>query len=451
MFSKILVANRGEIAVRILRACNELGVPSVVAYSEADRDSLPVRMAEESVCIGPASSARSYLNIPSIISAAVITGCDAVHPGYGFLSENTYLSEICERVGITFIGPPRSVIEQMSDKVTARRTMREAGVPIVPGVEEPLVGLERASRVARDIGYPVLLKAAAGGGGRGMRVVRAPEELSGLFSIAASEAEVAFSDGRLYIEKYLDQPRHVEVQVLGDKHGRIIHLGERDCSIQRRQQKMIEESPPPNLSDRTRDDLRKAAVRGARKIGFHNAGTFEFLIEPSGRFYFIEMNTRIQVEHPVTELVTGLDLLKWQIRLAAGETLTVEQKDVRFRGHALECRITAEDYERNFAPVVGVIDMYLPPGGPGIRVDSHLFTGYTVPTHYDPLLGKLLAWGDTREEAISRMQRALHETIISGIRTTIPFHQRVLEDSEFRAGRVHTRFIESRILTEPGQ
>jgi acetyl-CoA carboxylase biotin carboxylase subunit len=445
LFEKILIANRGEIAVRIVRACRELGVRAVVAYSEADRDSLAVRLADESVCIGPAASARSYLNIPAVISAALVCGCDALHPGYGFLAENTYLSEICERVGLAFIGPPRNVIEQMSDKASARRVMREAGVPILPGVEEPLSNVDRAARTARDIGYPVLLKAIAGGGGRGMRVVRAPEDLGSAFAMASSEADAAFSDGRLYMEKYLDTPRHVEVQVVGDKQGRILHLGERDCSIQRRQQKLVEESPAPNLSPKLRDALTKAALKGAKQARFHNVGTFEFLVHGADRYYFVEMNTRIQVEHPVTELVTGLDLVKWQIRLAAGEALSFEQKEVRFHGHALECRITAEDPDRDFLPQGGTVEMYLPPGGPGVRVDSHLYTGYTAPPYYDSLLGKILTWGENRDEAIRRMARALDECVISGLATTIPFHRKVLLDEEFRAGRVHTRFVETRI------
>jgi acetyl-CoA carboxylase biotin carboxylase subunit len=444
VFDKILIANRGEIAVRIVRACHELGIRSVVAYSEADRNSLAVRLADESVCIGPPPSSRSYLHIPAVIGAANITGCDALHPGYGFLSENTYLSEICERVGVAFIGPPRNVIEQMSDKATARRVMADAGVPIIPGVEEPLANVERASRVAREIGYPVILKAVAGGGGRGMRVVRTPEELASAFPLASGEAEASFSDGRMYLERYLDRPRHVEVQVLGDKHGRIIHLGERDCSLQRRHQKLVEESPAPNISSRTRDNLTKAALRGAKALRFHNVGTFEFLLDESDRFYFVEMNTRIQVEHPVTELVTGIDLIKWQIRLAAGEALTVDQRDVRFTGHAIECRITAEDADRDFATSGGTVEAYLPPGGPGIRVDSHLYVGYTIPTHYDSLLAKFLAWGQTRDEAIARMVRALDEAVVTGVQTTLPFHQRVLRDPDFRAGKVHTGYIESR-------
>ncbi|MDQ3854821.1 MAG: acetyl-CoA carboxylase biotin carboxylase subunit, partial [Chloroflexota bacterium] len=386
MFDKILVANRGEIAVRVIRACRELGVRSVVAYSEADRESLAVRMADESVCIGPAPSSKSYLNIPSVMSAALITGCDAVHPGYGFLSENTYLVEICDRLGISFIGPPRGVVERMSDKASARQAMREAGVPVVPGIEEPLTSTDRAARVAREIGYPVLLKAVAGGGGRGMRVVRGPEELEHVFAVASAEAEAAFSDGRMYLEKFLDRPRHIEVQVIGDRQGRIIELGERDCSIQRRQQKLIEESPAPQLSGKVRDAIRRAALRGARHLHFDNVGTFEFLLEGPERFYFVEMNTRIQVEHTVTEMVTGLDLVKWQIRLASDERLTLEQKDVRHAGHALECRITAEDYERDFTPQTGTVDVYLPPGGPGVRVDSHLYSGYSVPPYYDSLL-----------------------------------------------------------------
>ena len=447
MFNKVLIANRGEIAVRIVRACHELGVRSVVAYSEADRDSLAVRLADEAVCIGPPPSARSYLNIPAVVSAATVTGCDALHPGYGFLSENTYLGEICERVGITFIGPPRSVIEPMSDKATARKVMADAGVPIIPGVEEPLSSADRAARAARDVGYPVMLKAVAGGGGRGMRIVRSQEQLASVFHVASAEAEVAFGDGRMYLEKYLERPRHVEVQVLGDKHGRTIHLGERDCSLQRRHQKLLEESPAPQLSSRTRENLAKAALRGARHLRFHNVGTFEFLLDSSDRdrFYFVEMNTRIQVEHPVTELVTGVDLVKWQIRLAAGEALTLEQRDVRFAGHAIECRITAEDSERGFTPGGGTVGAYLPPGGPGVRVDSHLYAGYVVPTQYDSLLAKFLAWGQTREEATARMSRALDEAVITGVPNTIGFHRRVLQDAAFRSGDVHTGFIESRM------
>ncbi len=448
MFDKILVANRGEIAVRIVRACHELGVRAVVAYSEADRDSLAVRMADESVCIGPAPSARSYLSTPSVISAALITGCEAIHPGYGFLSENTYFAEICERVGITLIGPPREVIERMSDKALARKTMREAGVPVVPGVDEPITGVERAARIAREIGYPVLLKAVSGGGGRGMRAVDAPEELESGFSVASSEAEAAFGDGRLYMERRLLNPRHVEVQVLGDKHGHVIHLGERDCSIQRRSQKLIEESPAPGLPSKTRDALTKSVLKACRQLGFHNVSTFEFLFEEPDRFYFIEMNTRVQVEHTVTEMVTGVDIVKWQIRLAAGEELTIAQKDVRPRGHAIECRITAEDHERGFCPQAGTVDLYLPPGGPGIRVDSHLYSGYTVPTHYDSLLAKFVAWGETREEAVRRMLRALEEAIISGVTTTIPFHSGVLQDDDFRAGRVNTGYIEDHFHPE---
>ncbi|MEJ7654578.1 MAG: acetyl-CoA carboxylase biotin carboxylase subunit [Chloroflexia bacterium] len=447
MFDKILVANRGEIALRIVRACRELGVGSVVAYSEADRESLAVRNADESVCIGPAPRARSYLNTPSIISAALITGCDALHPGYGFLSENAYLCEICERLGIAFIGPPREVIERMSDKAEARRAMREARVPIVPGVDHPLTSVELASKAAADIGYPVMLKAVAGGGGRGMRVARNRLELENSFAVASAEAEAAFGDGSMYLERYLDRPRHVEVQVMGDKKGRIIELGERDCSLQRRQQKLVEESPAPNLSNKMREMLRESAIRGAKHIKFNNVGTFEFLMESPDQYYFVEMNTRIQVEHTVTEMVAGIDLVKWQIRLAAGEDLTLAQKNVRLEGHAIECRITAEDYQRDFAPRTGTVDMYLPPGGPGVRVDSHLYTGYTVPPHYDSLLAKLVVWGVDRDEALARMSRALEEFIISGVETTIPFHQALFGDPEFRAGNVHTRFIEGRFRT----
>lgn len=443
MFRKVFIANRGEIALRILRACRELGVRSVVAYSEADRESLAVRLADESICIGPGSSTRSYLHIPSIISAAHVTGCDALHPGYGFLSENTYLAEICERVGITFIGPPRAAIERMSDKAAARKAMREAGVPVLPGVDEPLASAAGAARVASDIGYPVLLKAVAGGGGRGMRVVHHSSELESAFSVASSEAAAAFGDGRMYMEKYLERARHIEVQIIGDAHGRVIHLGERDCSVQRRHQKLIEEAPAPAISSRVREGLLKAAVRGARHIRYHNLGTFEFLYDGADHFYFVEANTRVQVEHPVTEMVTQLDLLKWQIRLAAGERLTIDQRDVHLHGHALECRVVAEDPARNFAPQAGTVDLYLPPGGPGVRVDSHLYTGYRIPTQYDSLLGKIITWADTREEAIVRMLRALDETLIAGVETSIPFHRRVLQNDEFRAGKVHTRFLET--------
>lgn len=445
MFQKVLVANRGEIAVRIVRACRELGIRSVVAYSEADRDSMAVRIADESVCIGPPPASKSYLSTPSVVSAALITGCDAIHPGYGFLAENTYLAEICERVGIVFIGPPRNVIEQMGDKAAAREAMSASGVPVVPGSQEPIWGLERASRVAREVGYPIMLKAVAGGGGRGMRVIHSPEELAELFGTASAEAEAAFADRRMYIEKYIPNPRHVEIQVIGDKHGKTIHLGERDCSIQRRRQKLIEESPAPNISDRTRDAMCRAALKACKHLGFDNVGTFEFLLDAEGHFYFLEMNTRIQVEHPVTEMVMGLDLVKWQLRVAAGERLLLDQKGVKANGHAIECRIIAEDFERGFTPQSGTVDLYLPPGGPGIRVDSHLYSGYTVPPHYDSLLAKFLAWGETREEARKRMLRALEEAIISGITTTIPFHALVFEHPKFIDGKVSTDFIEEHI------
>ena len=441
LFRKILIANRGEIALRILRACHDLGVRAVVAYSDADRESLPVRLADEAVCIGPAQAARSYNNIPAVISAALITGCDAVHPGYGFLAENPYLAEVCAEVGVAFIGPRPDVIELMGNKAQARETMRKAGVPIVPGSDGPVENLAEARQVARKIGYPLLVKAVAGGGGRGMRIVADEAELLRAVPLAQAEAEAAFGNGAVYLERFVERPRHVEVQILADAFGNTLAVGERDCSIQRRHQKLVEEAPAPNLPRRTRDALLKAAVKGAKAARYTNAGTLEFLIDPRGNHYFMEMNTRIQVEHPVTEITTVIDLVVWQIRIAAGERLTLTERDCEPRGHAIECRITAEDASRDFAPSVGAIDLYVAPGGPGVRVDSHLYAGYSVPPYYDSLLGKVIAWGRDRDEAVARMGRALTETVITGVPQTVPFLRQVMEDEAFRAGTYDTEFI----------
>jgi acetyl-CoA carboxylase, biotin carboxylase subunit len=443
MFNKVLIANRGEIAVRIVRACQEVGIRAVVAYSEADRYSLPVRLADEAVCIGPAAPARSYLNPPALISAALITGCQAIHPGYGFLSENSYFAEICAECKLTFIGPPPEAIRLMGDKATARQTMRAAGLPIIPGSEGSLHSLEQAQELAREIGYPVLLKAVAGGGGRGMRLVQDEAELMRAYPMAQAEAKVAFGQGELYMEQYLTGMRHVEVQVLADQHGQAIHLGERDCSIQRRHQKIIEEGPSPAVTSELRAEIGEAALRGIRAIGYTNAGTIEFLLGPDRRFYFMEMNTRIQVEHPVTEQITGIDLVKWQLGIAAGERLTMTQKDVRIRGHAVECRINAEDPARDFLPSAGEVEFFLPPGGPGVRIDSHLYAGYTPPGAYDSLLAKVITWGEDRAEALARMRRALSECIITGMTTTMSFQLDLLGDPVFQSGEFDLSFLPS--------
>jgi len=442
VFKKVLIANRGEIALRIMRACHELGVRAVVAHSEEDRDSLPVRLADESFCIGPAATAKSYLNIPNIVTAALVTGADAIHPGYGFLSENIYFAEICEKCHVRFIGPRPEVIAAMSDKSVARERMAEAGLPVLPGTNRPLRSLEEAQDLAQEIGYPVILKASAGGGGRGMRVVTSETELAQAFPTAQAEAQSAFGSNQLYLEKYLERCRHIEVQVMGDAHGNVIHLGERDCSLQRRHQKIVEEGPSPALGPEERARLGALAVQGTRSIGYSNAGTLEFLRDESGALYFLEMNTRIQVEHGVTETITGVDLVKEQLRVAAGEPLSVRQEDIVSRGHAIECRVNAEDPTADFSPRFGVIDAYVPPGGPGIRVDSHLFTGYRVPIHYDSLLAKIIAWGRDRDEAVARMARALGEFVIVGVPTTIPFLQDVMADPVFRAGEVYTDYLE---------
>ncbi len=441
MFHKVLVANRGEIAVRIVRACHDLGVRAVVAYSEADRYSLAVRMADEAVCIGPPPAARSYLNPSALLSAALITGCDAIHPGYGFLSENPYFADICADCNLKFIGPSAEAIRKMGDKSLGRATMRAAGVPTVPGSEGELRSVEEGLDLARKIGYPVLLKPSAGGGGRGMRIANDDAELTKGYPIARAEAEAAFGNGALLLEKYLPTVRHVEIQVLADEHGHAIYLGERDCSSQRRHQKIVEEAPSPVVSAGMRKKMGNDSLRGIRSIGYVNAGTLEFLVDPDGRYYFIEMNTRIQVEHPVTEMITGIDLVKWQLRIAAGERLTIRQRDVQIQGHAIECRVNAEDPSHNFMPAHGEVEYFLPPGGPGVRFDSHLYPGYAPPRQYDSLLGKIIAWGANRDEAIARMQRALRETVITGVKTTIPFQQAMLDDPQFRRGDISTRYV----------
>ncbi len=441
MFDKILIANRGEIALRVIRACRELGIRTVAVYSQADRDSLHVRFSDEDICIGPPAGRESYLNIPRIVAAAEITGADAIHPGYGFLAENAEFAEICESTGITFIGPTADQIRRMGDKAEARRTMIEAGVPVVPGSKGTVDSAEAAQVEAERIGYPVIIKAAAGGGGKGMRVAASADVLEKTFAMARNEASAAFNDGRVYLEKFVERPRHVEIQVLGDRHGNIVHLGERDCSIQRRHQKLIEESPSPVLTEAARSAMGEAAVRAGKAIGYSNAGTVEFLLAGTGDYYFMEMNTRIQVEHPVTEMVTGVDLVKEQIRSAAGERLRLEAPPPLV-GHSIECRINAEDPEHDFRPSPGLITAFHAPGGPGIRIDSHVYAGYRVPPYYDSLLGKLIAHGRTREEALGRAYQALEEFIIEGIHTTIPFLREVLRHADFVAGQIDTRFLE---------
>ncbi|HUP00735.1 MAG TPA: acetyl-CoA carboxylase biotin carboxylase subunit [Gemmatimonadota bacterium] len=442
MFRKVLIANRGEIALRVIRACRMLGLKTVAVHSEADADALHVRFADEAVCIGPAASAQSYLNIPRLIAAAEITGADAVHPGYGFLAENAEFAEICGESHLTFIGPTPEQIRQMGDKAVARGVMQEAGVSVVPGSVGLAEDARRALRTAEEIGFPVLVKAAAGGGGKGMRVARSAEDLERALPQAEHEAEAAFGDGRIYIEKFLERPRHVEIQILGDQHGRIVHLGERDCSAQRRHQKILEEAPSPAVDRQLRERMGEAALRGAERIGYVGAGTVEFLLAADGEFYFMEMNTRLQVEHPVTELVTGMDLVLQQIMVATGEPLLFGQEDVEIRGHAIECRINAEDPERGFLPSPGTVTSFHQPGGPGVRVDTAAYQSYRIPRHYDSLIAKLLTHGADREQAIARMRVALDEFIVEGVPTTIPLHRRLIELPAFVEGRIHTRFVE---------
>lgn len=448
MFKKVLIANRGEIAVRIIRALKELDIPSVAVYSEVDRDSLHTKLADEAYCIGPASSTQSYLNIPSIMSVAEVSGADAIHPGYGFLAENAHFAEVCESSGVKFIGPDSDVIALMGDKAKARETMIKAGVPVVPGTENNLEDLEKTLQLAEEIGYPVIIKASAGGGGKGMRIAQNPRDLKQSIQTARAEAKAAFGNSAVYLEKYVEEPRHIEFQILADEYGNIIHLGERDCSIQRRHQKIIEESPSPVLSDELREKMGKAAIKVARAVNYTNAGTVEFLLDQDENFYFIEMNTRIQVEHPVTELVTGIDLIKEQIKIAAGEELEYTQDDIKIRGAALECRINAEDPAKGFIPSPGKIENLIVPGGPGVRVDSGVYPGYFIPPYYDSIIAKLIVWEVDRERLLMRMERALEEFYVEGIKTTIPFHRQILNNAYFRKGDYHTNFIHRRINLE---
>jgi acetyl-CoA carboxylase, biotin carboxylase subunit len=446
MFEKILIANRGEIALRIHRACHELGIKTVAVHSTADADAMHVRLADEAICIGPASARDSYLNIPSIIAAAEISKADAIHPGYGFLSENAKFAEILEEHGIAFIGPKAEHIRIMGDKVEAKRTAARLGLPLVPGSDGPLESVEDALKIAGDIGYPVLIKAASGGGGRGMKVVTSADELESLMGQAKSEAKAAFGDDTVYLEKYLSQPRHIEFQVFGDSHGNAVHMGERDCSLQRRHQKILEESPSPAITDAQRQEMGEKVRKAVLDLGFLGAGTMEFLYE-NGAFYFIEMNTRLQVEHPVTEMVTGLDLVREQIRVAAGLPLSVTQDQIRFTGHAIECRINAEDPE-TFAPSPGLVSDYHAPGGLHVRVDSALYNGYRIPPHYDSLIAKLIVYGDTRDACLMRLKRALEEFVILGPKTTIPLHQKLLKNDDFKAGSYNIKWLEQWLATK---
>jgi acetyl-CoA carboxylase biotin carboxylase subunit len=452
MFEKVLIANRGEIGLRVARACRELGIKSVAVYSKADAESAVVRFADESVCVGPPAPGRSYLHIPNVIGAAEMTGADAIHPGYGFLSEDPFFAEICADHDITFIGPRPEVMEKVGDKAIARDLMQKAGLPLLPGTIEPVQTADEAREIADSIGYPVIIKAVAGGGGRGMNVVRKPEDLARLYQTTRATAQAVFKDSAVYIERYLDAPRHTEVQLVCDGHGNGVYFFERDCSVQRRHQKLIEEAPSIHLSDEARRDIGERAVKGALSVGYTGAGTMEFLLDHDGNLSFMEMNARIQVEHPVSEMITGVDLIQEQIRVAAGERLSVTQEEVVLEGHAIECRINAEDPDRDFAPAAGRLDVYVPPGGPWTRVDSHCYPGWTIAPFYDSLIAKLIVWAPDRERAIDRMQRALAEFSIDGrgIKTTIPFHQRVLADERFRSGDVSTDFVE-RFMADGGR
>jgi acetyl-CoA carboxylase biotin carboxylase subunit len=441
LFKKILIANRGEIALRVIRACHELGIRTVAVYSEADRYSLHVRFADEAVCIGPPPSKESYLNIPRLMAAAEVTNADAIHPGYGFLAENAGFSEICASSGVTFIGPTPDAINRMGDKALAKETMRKAGVPVVPGSDGIVGELKEAKKIAHDVGYPVIIKATAGGGGRGMRIVREAEEFENAFKTASHEAETAFGNPSVYIEKYVEEPRHVEIQVMGDKYGNVVHFGERDCSIQRRHQKLVEESPSPALTQELREAMGAAAVKGAKSVHYTGAGTIEFLLDKHKNFYFMEMNTRIQVEHPVTEEVYGIDLIKMQIQMALGERLKKNQPKPQW--HAIECRINAEDPNFDFRPSPGKITSLHFPGGNGIRIDSHAYSGYEIPPFYDSLVGKIIAKAKTRAEAITKMRHALDEFVIEGIKTTIPFHKKLMTDEKFQSGHFDTKFLDT--------
>ncbi|MDD3364468.1 MAG: acetyl-CoA carboxylase biotin carboxylase subunit [Syntrophomonas sp.] len=445
MFSKILIANRGEIALRIIRACRELNIATVAVYSQADRDNLHVRMADETVCIGGAPASQSYLNIPNIIAAAINKGAEAIHPGYGFLAENAYFAELCEVNKIKFIGPKAQVIDLMGDKVKAKELVKTVDVPVVPGSDGAAGSYEEAIKLAEAIGYPVIIKASAGGGGRGMRLAHSKVALKDALTMAKMEAGAAFGNDEVYIEKYIEEPRHIEMQILGDEHGNIIHLGERDCSLQRRHQKLLEESPSSLLDEELRAKMGAVAVKAARAANYSSAGTVEFLVDKNKNFYFIEMNTRVQVEHPVTEMVTGVDIIKEQLRIAAGEKLRYKQEDIHINGWAIECRINAEDPDNDFRPSPGVVEQYVVPGGPGVRVDSSVYTGYSIPPYYDSMVAKVIVWGRDRDEAIARMKRALNEFSIKSIATTIPFHLKVLDNAFFQKGEVYTNFIQRRM------
>lgn len=446
-FSKILIANRGEIALRIIRTCEEMGIPTVAVHSTIDQHALNVQLADEAVCIGDPPSSKSYLNIPNIIAAALTRNATAIHPGYGFLSENARFAEICADHKISFIGPTPEAIRAMGDKSTAKETMQRAGVPTVPGSDGLVSSEQEAHAIARQIGYPVMIKATAGGGGRGMRLVQDDSQLIKLFQAAQGEAEAAFGNAGVYIEKFIQRPRHIEIQILADSHGNVIHLGERDCSIQRRHQKLLEEAPSPVLDPELREKMGNAAVMAAKSINYVGVGTVEFLLDASGEFYFMEMNTRIQVEHPVTEMITGLDLIAEQINIAQGEKLSLTQDQITLKGHAIECRINAEDPDHAFRPQPGRISAYLPPGGPGVRMDSHVYPDYEIPPYYDSLIGKLIVWGPTRDAAIQRMKRALRECAITGVTTTLTFHQKILETPAFLNGQVYTNFVEKEMMT----
>ncbi len=447
MFSKILIANRGEIAVRIIRACKELGIRTVTVYSEADASSLHVRFADESVCIGPAPSSESYLNIPGIISAAEISDVEAIHPGYGFLAENPHFAEICQSCQIKFIGPSPEAIRLMGDKMAAKTLMKKVGIPVIPGSDEVVKTKEEALKIAKKIKYPIVLKAVAGGGGRGMRVAHNDVRLVSAFYTVQSEAENAFGNPDIYVEKYFERSRHIEFQVIGDESGRIVHLGERDCSIQRRHQKLLEEAPAAGLDSKLRRKMGEVAVKAAKAADYFSAGTIEFLVDEENQFYFMEMNTRIQVEHPVTEMITGIDLIKEQIRIASGEKLSFKQDDVRPSGHAIECRVNAEDPDNNFMPCPGKIIAFYPPGGFGVRVDTHIYPGYTIPSFYDSMVAKLIVHGKNRQEAIQKMRRGLDEFILEPIKTTIPLHKKILQNPAFLKGKVYTNFVEELLGT----
>lgn len=446
MIEKILIANRGEIAVRVIRACREMGIRTVAVYSEADKDALHTQLADEAVCIGPAPSAESYLNMQNIISATLVSGADAIHPGFGFLSENSKFAELCEQCKITYIGPDSKVISALGNKSVARNTMVEAGVPVIPGSKEPVYTVEEGEKIAGEIGYPIIVKAALGGGGKGMRVAQTPDEFQASFQTAQKEAQMAFGDGTMYLEHFVEHPRHIEFQILADKYGNVVHLGERDCSIQRNHQKMIEESPSAAVSPELREKMGHAAVTAAKAAGYVNAGTIEFLLEPDGKFWFMEMNTRIQVEHPVTEWVTGIDLVKEQLKIASGMPLEIAQEDVRIQGHAIECRINAENPQKNFRPSPGTIQGAHFPGGNGIRVDTCVYNGCKIPPYYDSMLAKLIVHAGNRKEAIAKMQSALGEVIIDGIDTNIDYQYEILKDEDYQSGNFDTGFLASHII-----